>query len=64
MFVKRENNPKQSEWINELFHEGDYSIVHRKESGDYEVYKGKKPLVRTDTYEDAVHYVQDAQGNS
>lgn len=63
MFVKRENNPNKSEWIDELFREGDYKIVER-ESGDFEVYQGRQLIAKTESYEAAVEYIRMAKGST
>ena len=58
MLVYRENNPNKMEWIDEIYQEGNYHIVYRKESGDWEVYYGRKSAVRFETYEEAYSWVK------
>lgn len=63
MFVPREINPKAIEWQDEIYRDGDYCIVPRK-SGDYEVYKGRKMIAKTEDYDQGVAYIEMAKGGT
>lgn len=63
MFVEREDNPDKKEWIDECYGNPQGFHVIRQKNGDYLVYLGRKKLIKAESYEEAMKYIEPHHGD-